>query len=208
MEILVVEDDPVIGKSVMKGLTEAGHRCIWTKNGNQGLEYARSQQYDVILLDLLIPEMSGMEILEKVRGEGIRTPIIVLTAKGSVDDRVNGLRKGADDYVVKPFFMAELLERIEAVRRRSSTKPAPLLQVGELSLDLSTRRVTHSGVEIDLTPTEFSVLEMLMHMPAKSSRARCCARVCGSRIGKGPPTSSRFTSTACAANCSGAPKSL
>ena len=110
MEILVVEDDPVIGKSVMKGLTEAGHRCIWTKNGNQGLEYARSQQYDVILLDLLIPEMSGMEILEKVRGEGIRTPIIVLTAKGAVDDRVNGLRKGADDYVVKPFFMAELLE--------------------------------------------------------------------------------------------------
>ena len=162
MEILVVEDDPVIGKSVLKGLTEAGHRCIWKSNGLHGLESARSQQYDVIVLDLLLPEMSGLEILEKVRGEGIRTPIIVLTAKGSVEDRVNGLRKGADDYVVKPFFMAELLERIEAVRRRSSTKPAPLLQVGDLSLDLSTRRVSHGSDEVNLTPTEFSVLEMLM----------------------------------------------
>jgi two-component system OmpR family response regulator/two-component system copper resistance phosphate regulon response regulator CusR len=162
MEILVVEDDAVIGKSVLKGLTEAGHRCIWTKNGNQGLDFARSQQYDAIILDLLLPEVPGLEILEKVRAEGIRTPIIVLTAKGSVEDRVNGLRKGADDYVVKPFFMAELLERIEAVRRRTSTKPAPVLDIGDLSLDLSTRRVSHSGVEIDLTPTEFSVLEMLM----------------------------------------------
>jgi two-component system, OmpR family, response regulator len=162
MEILVVEDDPVIGKSVMKGLTEAGHHCSWTKNGAQGLEFARSQQNDVIILDLLLPELPGMEILEKIRQEGIRTPIIVLTAKGSVEDRVSGLRKGADDYVVKPFFMAELLERIEAVKRRSSTKPAPLLEVGDLSLDLSTRRVTHGKVEIDLTPTEFSVLEMLM----------------------------------------------
>jgi len=162
MEILVVEDDAVIGKSLLKGLTEAGHGCIWTKSGVQGLELARTQQYDVILLDLLIPEQPGLEILHKLREEGIRTPIIVLTALGSVEDRVTGLTEGADDYMVKPFSMVELLARIEAVRRRAGYKPAPLLAVGELSLDLSTRRVSHGGVEIDLTPTEFSVLEMLM----------------------------------------------
>ncbi len=162
MEILVIEDDPVIGKSVLKGLDEAGHKCILSKNGTQGLDLARSQQYDVIILDMLIPEISGLEILSKIRQEGIRTPVIVLTALGSVEDRVTGLQKGADDYVVKPFAMAELLARIDAVRRRASTKPAPLLEVGELVLDLCTRRVTHGGIEIDLTPTEFSVLEMLM----------------------------------------------
>src|ERR1700730_17166812 len=99
MEILMVEDDPVIGKAVLKGLTEAEHHCTWIKGGTQGLDQARSQQYDVILLDLMIPEVPGMDILNKIRTEGIRTPVIVLTARGSVEDRVNGLKTGADDYV-------------------------------------------------------------------------------------------------------------
>lgn len=162
MQILVIEDDPVIGKSVQKGISEAGHNCTWLKNGLSGLEAARSQQSDVIILDLLIPGESGIEILKKIREEGIRTPVIILTALGSVEDRVAGLTHGADDYVVKPFAMVELLARLDAVCRRTGPKPAPMLEVADLSLDLATRRVTHGGVDIDLTPTEFSLLEMLM----------------------------------------------
>jgi DNA-binding response OmpR family regulator len=162
MEILVIEDDPVIGKSVHKGLTEAGHECVWIKNGLQGLELARSQQYDAIILDLLIPGESGIEILQNIRQEGIRTPVIILTALGSVEDRVTGLTSGADDYLVKPFAMVELLARLDAVCRRTGPKPAPNLTVGDLTLDLATRHVTHGGVEVILTPTEFTLLEMLM----------------------------------------------
>lgn len=175
MEILVVEDDQVIGKSVQKGLTEAGHQCVWVKNGLQGLELARSQQYDVVILDLLIPGESGLEILQTIRAEGIRTPVIILTALGSVEDRVAGLSHGADDYLVKPFAMPELLARLEAVCRRTGPRPAPSLTVGDLILDLATRRVTHGGVEIDLTPTEFSLLEMLMrHAGAVVTRKMLC----------------------------------
>src|SRR5262249_42358875 len=155
-------DDPVIGKAVQKGLSEAGHECTWVKDGKDGLAHAMSQKYDVIVLDLLLPGERGLAILEKLRGEGIRTPVLVLTALGSVDERVTGLTRGADDYLVKPFAMPELLARLEAVCRRSATKPSPVLQAGDLVLDLPTRRVTSGGVEIDLTPTEFSILEMLM----------------------------------------------
>jgi len=160
--ILVVEDDPVIGKAVQKGLSEAGHECTWVKDGKEGLDHAMSQKFDVIVLDLLLPGESGMRILEKMRDEGIRTPVVVLTALGSLDDRVTGLKRGADDYLVKPFEMPELLARIEAVCRRAGTKPSAVLEAGDLVLDLPTRRVTSGGVDIELTPTEFSILEMLM----------------------------------------------
>ena len=160
--ILVVEDDPVIGKAVQKGLSEAGHECTWVKDGKEGLDHAMSQKFDVIVLDLLLPGESGMRILEKMRDEGIRTPVVVLTALGSLDDRVTGLKRGADDYLVKPFEMLELLARIEAVCRRAGTKPSAVLEAGDLVLDLPTRRVTSGGVDIELTPTEFSILEMLM----------------------------------------------
>jgi len=132
------------------------------KDGKIGLEQAMSQRHDVLVLDLLLPGESGLSLLEALRGAGIRIPVVVLTALGSVDDRVTGLTRGADDYLVKPFAMPELLARIEAVCRRSGTKPSPVLQVGDLALDLPTRRVTGGGVEIELTPTEFSILEMLM----------------------------------------------
>jgi two-component system OmpR family response regulator/two-component system copper resistance phosphate regulon response regulator CusR len=162
LDILVVEDDPVIGKAVQKGLTEAGHNCTWVKDGKEGMELAMSQKHDAMVLDLLLPGESGMNILQTLRGAGINLPIVVLTALGSVDDRVAGLRRGADDYLMKPFEIAELLARIEAVCRRAGAKPSPVLQVGDLVLDLTTRRVTGGGVEIELTPTEFSILEMLM----------------------------------------------
>jgi len=162
MDILIIEDDPVIGKAVLKGLQEAGHDSQWLKDGTEGLEAARTQKHDVMILDLLIPGESGLAILEKIRKDGIKTPVLVLTALGSIDDRVTGLNKGADDYLVKPFAMTELLARVEALCRRSTIKPSAVLQVGDLVLDLPTRRVTSGGVEIDLTPTEFSILEMLM----------------------------------------------
>jgi two-component system OmpR family response regulator/two-component system copper resistance phosphate regulon response regulator CusR len=178
MNILVIEDDPVIGKAVQKGLAEAGHECTWTKDGKEGLQLAMSQKYDVVVLDLLLPGESGLTILEQVRKAGINVPVLVLTALGSVDDRVTGLKRGADDYLVKPFEMSELLARIEAVCRRAATKPSPVLQVGELMLDLPTRRVTSGGVDIELTPTEFSILEMLMrHAGQVVTRKMLCQQL-------------------------------
>ena len=178
MNILVIEDDPVIGKAVQKGLAEAGHECNWTKDGKEGLNLAMSQKFDVVVLDLLLPGESGLNILEQVRRSGINVPIIVLTALGSVDDRVTGLKRGADDYLVKPFEMSELIARIEAVCRRASTKPSPVLEVGELMLDLPTRRVTSGGIEIELTPTEFSILEMLMrHAGQVVTRKMLCEQL-------------------------------
>ena len=162
MDILIIEDDPVIGKAVQKGLTEAGHECHWVKDGLTGFDAARSQKHDVIILDLLLPGEPGLVLLEKVRKHGIQTPVLVLTALGAVDDRVTGLKRGADDYLVKPFSMPELLARIEAICRRATLKPAAAVQIGDLTLDLPTRRVTNKEVEIDLTPTEFSILEILM----------------------------------------------
>src|SRR5262245_57117546 len=162
MIALVIEDDPVIGKAVQQGVREAGNECSWVKDSRQGLEQALSQRFDVIILDLLIPGDHGLVVLEKLRKQGIKTPVLVLTALGSVDDRVTGLTAGADDYLVKPFAMPELLARLDALCRRASNKPAAFLQAGDLTLDLATRRVTSHGVEIDLTPTEFSILEMLM----------------------------------------------
>jgi two-component system OmpR family response regulator/two-component system copper resistance phosphate regulon response regulator CusR len=162
MEILIIEDDPVIGKAVQQGITEAGHECTWVKDSRPGYEQAMSQRFDVIVLDLMIPGEPGMVLLENLRKQGIQTPVLILTALGSVDDRVKGLQTGADDYLVKPFALPELLARIEAICRRASTKPAAVMQVGDLTLDLATRRVTKGDVEIDLTPTEFSIFELLM----------------------------------------------
>ncbi len=162
MNVLVVEDDPVIGKSLSKGLSEAGHRCVWVKNGQQGLDHILSQRFDVIVLDLLLPGMPGMEVLQQIRDSGVRTPILLLTALGSVEDRVTGLKAGADDYLVKPFAFSELMARLEAVCRRSVDRPAAIMTVGDLRLDLTTRRFQKGNVEIELTPTEFSILELLM----------------------------------------------
>ncbi len=175
MEILIIEDDPVIGRSVSKGLEEAGNSCQWITDGVNGLEAARSQKHDVIVLDLMIPGESGLSVVSKIRAEGIHTPVLILTALGSVDDRVTGLKKGGDDYLVKPFFMPELLARVEALGRRSNAKPAANLRVGDLVLDLPTRRVMFDDNEIVLTPTEFSILELLMrHAGQVVTRTMLC----------------------------------
>lgn len=162
MNVLVVEDEQLLGKALSRGLTEAGHACVWTRSGEKGLEYASTQQFDAILLDLMLPEMGGLEVLSSLREQGIGTPLLILTALGSVDDRVQGLNRGADDYLVKPFAFPELLARLNALWRRSAPRPPPSHQVGPLFLDLSSRKVVRDSKEIDLSPTEFTVLELLM----------------------------------------------
>ncbi len=162
MNLLVVEDDQALGDALLRGLREAGHGCQWERSGERGFEEAISQTFDALILDLMLPDLPGMDVMRQVREAGVRTPVLILTALGSVDDRVKGLNSGADDYLVKPFAFAELLARLEAISRRNKDRPGTLLQAGPLALDLAKRVVTRDGVEISLTPTEFSLLEYLM----------------------------------------------
>jgi len=161
MQLLLVEDDPVVGKSLCQGFGETRHECLWVKDGERGLEEALSQRFDAIVLDLLLPGLPGLSVLRQLRAAGVRTPVVVLTALGAVEERVAGLNAGADDYLVKPFAFPELLARLEAVCRRTLDRPAAVMNAGELTLDLTTRRVQRDGAEIDLTPTEFSIMELL-----------------------------------------------
>jgi len=175
MELLIIEDDPIIGKTLKQGFTEAGYQPTWVRDGVKGEESALAQQADVIILDLMLPGKPGLEVLSELRKRGIRTPVLLLTALGTVDERVAGLQAGADDYVVKPFAFVELLARVEAVTRRVTSKPSPTLQAADLSLDLATRRVMRNEKEIDLTPTEFSLLEFLMrHAGTLVTRKMLC----------------------------------
>ena len=162
MDILVVEDDAVLGKAIQRGLLEGGHQCEWARNGQKGYELAQSQQFDVIVLDLMLPDMLGIEVLKRLRSQGLRTPVLILTALGTVDERVAGLNAGADDYMVKPFAFPELLARLDAICRRAQAKPSATTTAGELTLNLTNRRVMRQGKELDLTPTEFSLMEFLM----------------------------------------------
>ena len=162
MELLLVEDDQTLGAAIDRGLREAGHEPTWSRNGIKGLELARGHRFDAVILDIMLPDLDGLQVLQTLRREGIQTPVLILTALGSVGDRVSGLERGADDYLVKPFAFPELLARLAALCRRSSARPAPRLTVGTLQLDLSTRKVTRGAQEIDLSPTEFSILEFLM----------------------------------------------
>jgi len=162
MNILVVEDEKTLGKAIQRGLCEAGHLCTWTCHGLQGLKLAGSDQFDIVVLDRMLPDLPGLDLLAQLREQGSRVPVLMLTALGSVEDRVQGLETGADDYLVKPFAFPELLARLHALCRRSGPKSSPVLDCGTLQLDLSTRRVTREGNEIELSPTEFSILEYLM----------------------------------------------
>lgn len=162
MHVLIVEDDAVLGKALKKGLSEAGLECDWARDGEAGLQLGTTTPYDAIVLDLLLPDRDGLQVLRDLRHRRVSTPVMVLTALGSVDERVAGLNAGADDYLVKPFSFAELMARLEALHRRSRARPSNQFSVGPLSLDLATRRVTRDQKEIELTPTEFSLLEFLM----------------------------------------------
>src|SRR6185295_12968337 len=137
MDLLVVEDDAVIGKALQQGFREAGHGCVWAKEGERGLTLATSQRFDALVVDLMLPGLPGLDVLRQLRAQGIHTPVLLLTALGSIEERVAGLNAGADDYVVKPFAFPELMARIEAVCRRSGMRPSPTVQAGDLCLDLA-----------------------------------------------------------------------
>jgi len=163
VHILVVEDDKKIAAFLVKGLKQAGFAVDVADNGKAGLEMASSSTYDVAIVDIMLPKLDGLSLIEQLRKTGSRTPVIILSAKRTVDDRVKGLQKGGDDYLVKPFSFSELLARIHALLRRATQESEPTrLVAGDLSLDLLSREVIRGGVKLDLQPREFALLEYLM----------------------------------------------
>lgn len=162
MQILVIEDDPTVGGFVARGLREQGWEVDLADTGDGGERLAREKIYDLVILDMRLPGKSGLEVLHDLRGHGFQKPVLVLTAQDAVDAKVQTLRAGADDYVTKPFALEELLARVEALARRSGELKMPVLQVGDLLLDRSTREVRRAGKAVDLTPKEYTVLEYLM----------------------------------------------
>src|ERR1700754_5041857 len=169
MRILIVEDDVEAAEAMGRGLTEAGHDCVKAVDGEDGLTAARASEFDVMVVDRMMPRMNGVQLGESLRREGDRTPVLFLSALGEVGDRVDGLQAGADDYLVKPYAFAELIARVEALaRRRETGSVQTLLRVGDLEMDLIGRTVRRQGKDIDLQPREFQLLEFLMRHAGQS----------------------------------------
>ena len=162
MKILIVEDEPKTGDYLKKGLTEAGFVVDLARDGVDGRHQALTQDYDLLVLDIMLPRLDGWQVLRDVRQAGLHMPVLYLTARDHVEDRVKGLESGADDYLVKPFAFAELLARVRTLLRRGKVFEAERLQVADLELDLRRRRVSRAGQRIDLTAKEFGLLELLM----------------------------------------------
>jgi two-component system OmpR family response regulator len=163
MRILLVEDDVKIASFIKKGLKSAGYAVDHAADGNQGLDMALSVSYDTLIVDIMLPGMDGLALIEELRREKINTPVIILSARDSIDDRVKGLQTGGDDYLTKPFAFSELLARVQALIRRATGAAEPTrLQTGDLSMNLITREVDRAGRKIELQPLEFSLLEYLM----------------------------------------------
>lgn len=163
MKILIVEDEHKTGEYLRQGLREAGFVVDLSRDGTDGLHHALEESYDLVILDVMLPGMDGWQVLQGIRKRGLQMPVLFLTARDQIEDRVKGLELGADDYLVKPFSFAELLARVRTILRRgrSGTEPTSLL-VADLELDLLRRRVTRGGRKIDLTAKEFGLLELLM----------------------------------------------
>ncbi len=180
MQVAIVEDDPIIAKAVSAAVTDAGHDCRWIADGSAAERDTSLIASDLIILDLMLPGTDGLSVLKSARARGVRTPVIVLTARGLVAEKLRAFEAGADDYMVKPFEMDELLARIEAVHRRTADKPALTLAVGGLHLRLANRRASLDDRSIDLTPTEFNILELLMRFHGQVvTRKMLCEHVWG-----------------------------
>jgi two-component system copper resistance phosphate regulon response regulator CusR len=162
MRILVVEDEPKTGNYLKQGLTEASFIVDLMRDGDDGLHAATTGEYDLIVLDVMLPGRDGWSVLHALRAAGNNVPVLFLTARDQVDDRVKGLELGADDYLVKPFAFSELLARVRTLLRRGKTKEPEVLKVADMELDLFRRRVVRSGKRIDLTAKEFALLELLL----------------------------------------------
>jgi two-component system OmpR family response regulator len=163
MRLLLIEDDVKIAHFILNGLKEAGFAVDHTTNGEDGLHLALTEPYDIAVIDLMLPKLDGLTVIEEMRKNKINTPVLILSAKRTVDDRVTGLQTGGDDYLTKPFAFSELLARVQALIRRASGISSPSrLRVGDLTLDFQTRNVVRAGEKIELQPLEFSLLEYLM----------------------------------------------
>ncbi|MFM8734696.1 MAG: response regulator transcription factor [Pirellulales bacterium] len=180
MQVAIVEDDPLIAKAVSAAVEDAGHESRWFPDGTAAMRDDALLASDLIVLDLMLPGADGLDVLRAARAHGVRTPVIVLTARSQVPEKLAAFEAGADDYLVKPFAMDELLARIEAVHRRAGDKPAMTLETAGLNLNLSNKRATLDGRTIDLTPTEFSILELLMRFQGQVvTRKMLCEHVWG-----------------------------
>ena len=163
MRILLVEDERRLANIIKKGLTEEGFAVDMAYDGEEGQYLVESESYDLVILDVMLPKVDGITICKELRSKNIKIPIIMLTAKSTIEDKIAGLDSGADDYITKPFSFLELRSRIHALIRRSKQEPSPILSVADLVLDPIKHKVTRSGRKIVLTPKEFSVLEILLH---------------------------------------------
>jgi len=162
MKMLVVEDEPKTGNYLKQGLTEAGFVVDLARDGNDGLHLATTENYDLIVLDIMLPGRDGWSVLKSLRDAGDTVPVLFLTARAQVDDRVKGLESGADDYLVKPFAFSELLARVRSLLRRGKAAEPEIMRVADMELDLYRRRVTRAGKRIALTAKEFALLELLL----------------------------------------------
>ena len=162
MRVLLVEDEASIAQFIRQGLSEADYVVDLAWNGAEGLDYALAIEYDAIILDIMLPQINGLQLLRELRKRGYKTPILLLTARDRVENRVEGLDSGADDYLVKPFAFPELLARLRALLRRPSLHAEPVLQLADLEMDIARREVRRAGRLIDLSPREFALLEYLL----------------------------------------------
>ena len=160
--ILLVEDDPLLGDGVKAGLEDAGHVVEWVRDGRHGREALANESFAAAVLDLGLPRLDGLAILRELRARGDRTPVLVLTARDTVEDRVKGLDAGADDYLVKPFALAELQARVRALARRAGERARNRVAIGPVEIDFDMRRVTRDGEPVELAPREFALLEALL----------------------------------------------
>lgn len=178
MRVLIVEDELNLARHVSKALTNAGHQPRTVHDGEEGLKTALGEDFDLIVLDVNLPHRDGFSVLKELRAAHVPARVIMLTARTEIDDRVRGLELGADDYLAKPFAMAELLARVQALGRRFPAEPQQVLRVGDLSLDLERREAMRDGRHIELSPREFSLLKLLMREPGRIfSRTELCEHV-------------------------------
>ena len=169
MRILVVEDDPKIASFIVKGLKQSGYAVDHCADGEEALVVAETTPYDAAIVDLMLPRLDGLTLIQRMRSIGLRTPVLILSAKTSVDDRVKGLQAGSDDYLTKPFAFSELLARVQALIRRATQTAEPTrLTVGDLTLDLLSRQAMRGAERIELQPREFALLEYLMRNPGRT----------------------------------------
>jgi two-component system OmpR family response regulator len=161
VRLLVAEDERDLAQTLRRALEEEAFAVDLAEDGEDALFKIREMPYDAVILDLMLPQLDGWTVLQKVRADGIRTPVLVLTARDTIDDRVRGLNLGADDYLTKPFALAELIARVHAMIRRAYGNPVSVLKLGELTIDTAARQVCRAGVPIELTAREFAILELL-----------------------------------------------